>query len=225
MAGEGSALPWCAALNSSPLLLVTRCSTGEQRQVLGDDSFGSRERWPFLLLFCGYPCRQGRHNLPKTEVLREYTALRYVSRESPSAPQSHSRCLWGTEQEKEWTRLCGKLEVKTWATAMGRDYVTVPFSGKYPVWIWFFYPCQQILKRSQERKKTCMVPRGYALVPQKQQPNFCHHTLVLWPSVQCQFTKENWSKTITSENVFVKQLNSLLWLFITWRFTKTVRHH
>lgn len=151
-AGEGSALPWCAALSSSPLLLATRCSTGEQRQLLGDDSFGSRERWPLLLLFCGYPCRQGRHSLAKTEVLREYTALRHESRDSPSAPQSHSRCLWGIKQEKEWTRLCEKLEDDRWATAMGRDYVTVPFSGKYLVWIWFFIPDNRFL-RSHRREK------------------------------------------------------------------------
>lgn len=42
-----------------------------------------------------------------------------------------------------------------------------------------FYPCQQILKRSQERKKMCMAHRGYALVPQKQQSSFCHLTLIL----------------------------------------------
>lgn len=55
--GESSALPWCTVLSSSPRLLVPRCSTSEQRQVLMNDSFGSRERWPFILLFCGYPCR------------------------------------------------------------------------------------------------------------------------------------------------------------------------
>jgi len=53
------------------MLSLTHCSPDEQPPVLRNDSFGSRQRRPFLLLFCGYPCRQGRCSLqlPKQRCL------------------------------------------------------------------------------------------------------------------------------------------------------------
>ena len=107
----------------------------------------------FAVLWLPLQARKTLPSAPKIEVLGEYMAFRVVSGVSPSAPQSHSRCLWGIKQEKEWTCSCGKLEVKRWATAMGKDYIIVPFWGKHWGWIWFFSALSTGLKKVMGERK------------------------------------------------------------------------
>lgn len=46
-------------------------------------------------------------------------------------------------------------------------------------WNMIFLSLPTDFKKVTGEKKKCMVQRGYALIPQKEQPSFCHLTLIL----------------------------------------------
>lgn len=76
----------------------------------------------FAALWLPLQARETPPSAPKVEVLGEYTAFRIAADTHPVLLSATADVRGASSKKRS-----GKLEVKIGATAMGRDYIRVPF--------------------------------------------------------------------------------------------------